>query len=136
MPGYVNSLATQLMKTVKPDITTQVATEEQTKERKAKFLSILDEATESFMDKLAKGSVSMNSLTDFEKIVKLTLLLSGEADSISGKSAQTETNTTVNSSVNPAIDNMADLLDVNDPDVQAVYDKIFNAYNDANDAVK
>jgi hypothetical protein len=134
VPGIVSSLATELKKTVKPSSDTKVATIEDTKARKNKFLNILDEATQIFSDKLGKGNIIIKDVADLEKLIKLTLLVSGEANNIVGSEATTETTeTTKLNAINTDIDSVADILDPNDPEVKAVFDKIFNKYNDAND---
>jgi len=133
MGNYVGSLATELKKTVKPLSGTKVASEEETKERKTKFLSILDKATDEFVARLEQGSIVISSMADLEKIIKLTLLASGEANNIVSESTETKESTSFDA-LNMNIDNIAQLLDSNDPDVKAVYDKLFNSYNDANDA--
>ena len=88
--GYIGSIATELKKTISPCKRTNVTTEEETAERKTKFLNILDKSTEAFLKKLESGEITINTTADFERIVKLTLLLSGEADSIKGKEENTE----------------------------------------------
>lgn len=132
MANLVGSMATELKKTVKPLNATRVASDEETKERKTAFLDILDKATKEFASKLDKGSIVIKDMADLEKIVKLTLLVSGEANNITAAES-TETTETKFDALNTNIDNVADLLDPNDPEVKAVFDKLFNKYNDAND---
>lgn len=135
--GYIGSIATELKKTISPCKRTNVTTEEETAERKTKFLNILDKSTEAFFKKLESGEITINTTADFERIVKLTLLLSGEADSIKGKEENTEqTQSTVFSSLNPENNDITKVLNSDDPNVKAVYDIIFKKYNDANDLVK
>lgn len=134
--GYIGSIATELKKTVGTSNNTQVATVEETKVRKSRFLNILDKATTTFLKKLEAGEISINNTADLERLVKLTLLLSGEADSIKGKESSTEETTSVTAeALNPDITDIKDVLDINNPNVKAIYDSIFNKYNDANDSI-
>lgn len=134
--GYIGSIATELKKTVSISKGTQVATEEETKIRKNRFLSILDKATATFLKKLEAGEISINNTADLERLVKLTLLLSGEADSIKGKEGTIEETTNASTeALNSKITDIQDLLDMNNPNVKAIYDDIFNKYNDANDSI-
>ena len=133
--GYIGSVALELKKNVGTQKGTQVATEEETKARKSRFLSILDKATATFLKKLEAGEISISTTADLERLVKLTLLLSGEADSIKGKEGTSEgiSGSLSVGALNPEIDEIKDLLNMDDDNVKAIYDQIFNKYNDAND---
>lgn len=134
MANYVGSMAAELKKTItKPLMDTKVATEEETKERKARFLNILDKSATEFLSKLDKGKIVINSTADLERIIKLTLLVSGEANSIVGKEGM-ETKETQNlDALNVNIEDISELLDKDDPEIKAVFDKLFYKYNDEND---
>ena len=92
---------------------------------------MLDQAADKFIDNLNKGNVELDSTLDLERIVKLTLILSGEADSITGS---TGTETTTNMAANElSMSKIEEILDLNDPEVKAMYDKIYSGYNQIND---
>jgi hypothetical protein len=83
MAGYVGSMATQLRKTVKSS-NASASTPEESLARKSKLLGILDTAINQFLDNLEKGKISLTNTADLERLVKLTLLLQGEANNING----------------------------------------------------
>lgn len=111
---------------------TEVATEEDTVARKKKFLSILDKATNTFMDNLDNGTVQLNDTLALERLIKLSLLVSGEPDSITGKSGK-EISTEIDSGDEMSIEMLEKLLTLEDPEVKSVYDKLFNNYNKQNE---
>ena len=101
--------------------------------KKQKYLAVLDQAADKFIENLNKGNVELDSTLDLERIVKLTLILSGEADSITGS---TGTETTTNMAANElSMSKIEEILDLNDPEVKAMYDKIYSGYNQINDGV-
>lgn len=118
----VSSVSSQLKKYVS---TTQVVTPEEVKESKKNMLSTVNRALELFNKNLIDGKVEMTSSIDLDRLVKLNLLLSGEADSISGNPINVEEHLD---------DNVLDgMLDENDPTVKELYGKIFTQFNQIND---
>ena len=70
----------------------------------------------------------MDSSLDLERLVKCSLVLSGEADHITGTPAgQTE-----QIQINDA-SKIAEILDENDPMVQTLFKKLYVGYNKLND---
>jgi hypothetical protein len=108
----------------------QVATLEETKARKKKFLDTLDAISDKFQENVQTGKVQLTSMADFEKAVKLMLLLSGEADSISGKTSETEVNA---ETMKLSISKIEEILQEDDPEVIAMYNRIYDKYNELND---
>lgn len=108
----------------------QVATLEETKARKKKFLNTLDAISDKFQENVQTGKVQLTSMADFEKAVKLMLLLSGEADSISGKTSETEVNA---ETMKLSISKIEEILQEDDPEVIAMYNRIYDKYNELND---
>ena len=129
----VGSIATQLKKTVTSSTSTQVATPEETAQRKSKLLGILDKSADVFLEALNNGTAEIKTSADFERIVKLTLLLSCEADSIQGKAPtiEEETQTNINSEI--SMSKVEEILDPTDPEVRAVFNKLYKGYNELND---
>lgn len=105
------------------------ATEDETKERKKKFLNILDMATDKFMKNLEDGKVPIDSTLDLERIVKMVLVISGEADSIQGSTGTTQTET-----ARISMSKIDEILNPEDPAVQAMFKQIYDGYNSLNDA--
>ena len=130
----VSSVSTQLKKTI-PINDTQVVSVEELKDKKQKLLNIIDTATDQFIQNLADKKVELTSSLDLERLVKLTLLLSGEAESITGSSVhQAEVSTSVG--VNNAEISMSkinEILNLDDPEVKSMFDKIYEGYNQLND---
>lgn len=127
----VTSVSTKLRKTIKPD--TQVVTPEEVKEKKKDLLSVVNDGVELFKKNLAEGKVDMSTSLDLERLVKLTLLLSGEADSVTGKpygESDQETSITAQSI---SMSKIEEILDLNDPEVKSMYEKISKGYNELND---
>lgn len=138
MPGdkrqpIVNSVASQLKRTVKPISDTNPATPEQTKKRKQKLLDILDKSADEFLNALSKGEAELRTSADLERIVKLTLLLSGEADTIQGNSAMEETVNDTKLMAELSMSKVEDILNPDDPAVKEIYNKLFEGYNSIND---
>ena len=125
----ITSVSSKLRKTIKP-VGTKPATDEETLVRKKGFLEILDIACDDFNKKLKKGEVKLNSTIDLERLVKLTLLVSGEAESIKGQSS-TEEQDSVSDSLTVA--NIERVLKPDDPLVKSIYDRLLEGYNTAND---
>ena len=118
----VSSVSSQLKKYVS---TTQVVTPEEVKESKKNMLSTVNRALELFNKNLIDGKVEMTSSLDLDRLIKLNLLLSGEADSIAGNPINVEEHLD---------DNVLDgMLDENDPTIKELYGKIFNQFNQLND---
>ena len=124
--AMISSVSSILKKTLNP---TQVSSPEETKKRKRKMLGIVDSALNNFQKNLEEGRVVLDSSLDLERLVKCALVLSGEPDSITGKSAnQTEEHQFVDAS------KINEILDENDPMVQSLFDKLYKGYNNINDS--
>lgn len=127
----VTSISTKLRKTIRPD--TQVVSPDEIKAKKKDLLSVVDSGIELFKKNLTEGKVDMSTSLDLERLVKLTLLLSGEADSVTGKpygEADQETSITAQSI---SMSKIEEILDLNDPEVKSMYEKISKGYNELND---
>lgn len=110
-----------------------VATPGDTKQRKEKFLKILDKATEKFLKNLEDDVVDLTSTLDLERIVKMVLVLSGEADSITGQPNGSTTSVTTEAKL--SMSKIDEILKMDDPAVQAMFQQIYNGYNELNDAI-
>lgn len=111
---------------------TKVSTPEEIMNRKSTFLRILDKATEQFMQNLEENKIDLTTTLDLERLVKVTLLVSGEADSISGKSGKETVQEFESSSALP-IEKIDQILNLDDPSVKEMYNKLFESYNKMND---
>lgn len=109
---------------------TQVATPEETQKRKRGFLDTIDMIASKFQNDIQADKVRITSVADFEKLVKLALLLSGEADSISGKAAETEV---ASETMRLSMSKIEEILKEDDPEVIAMYNKLYEKYNELND---
>ena len=130
----VSSVSTQLKKTV-PVGNTQVISPEELKDKKQKLLSVIDTATEQFIQNLADKKVELTSSLDLERLIKLTLLLSGEADSITGSSLhQAEVSTSIGvDNAEISMSRINEILNLDDPEVKSMFDKLYEGYNQLND---
>lgn len=127
----VTSVSTKLRKTIRPD--TQVVTPDEIKEKKKDLLSVVNDAVELFKKNLAEGKVDVSTSLDLERLVKLTLLLSGEADSVTGKPyGETDQETSITAQ-SISMSKIEEILDLNDPEVKSMYEKISKGYNELND---
>lgn len=129
----VSSMSTVLRKSIQSN--TQVVTPEEIKEKKLDWLGMVSDSLELFKKNLANGKVDMSSSLDLERLVKLGLLLSGEAETITGK-PNSEQEVTAVDSVQAAAANMSkidEILDSDDPDVQSLFKKLYEGYNQKND---
>lgn len=127
----VTSVSTKLRKTIRPD--TQVVTPDEIKEKKKDLLSVVNDAVELFKKNLAEGKVDVSTSLDLERLVKLTLLLSGEADSVTGKPyGETDQETSITAQ-SISMSKIEEILDLNDPEVKNMYEKISKGYNELND---
>lgn len=107
---------------------TQIVTPEEAKQRKFKMLDIVDTAVNQFAQNLADGKVKLDSSLDLERLVKLVLILSGEADSITGKPAHQSEEVELTD-----VSKISSILNEADPDVKAMFDKLYRGYNQLND---
>lgn len=114
----------------------QVSTPEETLTRKRKFLSILDKATEKIIENIDSGKMALDTSLDLDRVIKLSLLVSGEADSITGKSGRETTNELEIESKKLSMAKIESILDLEDPEVKAMYDKLYDSYNKLNDEVE
>lgn len=128
----VTSVSTTLKKTIQ---STQVVTPNEVKEKKKDMLSVIDKSLNIFKKNLEDGKVEMNTSLDLERIVKLTLLLSGEPDSVTGRPhGEQEQDTTVSAqSIGVSMSKVEKILNLDDPDVKTMFDKLYQGYNTAND---
>lgn len=129
----VSSMSTVLRKSIQSS--TQVVTPEQIKEKKLDWLGVVNDSLDLFKKNLIDGKVDMSSSLDLERLVKLGLLLSGEAETITGK-PNSEQEVTAVDSVQAASANMSkidEILDSDDPDVQRLFKKLYEGYNKKND---
>lgn len=111
---------TQIVKTI--------VQEEQTPEVEAQDESVKNlvmHSIENYATNLVNGRVKVTSVNDFEKLVKLYLLLNGRPDCRVGSAIGESEVTTIE-------DNLLD-LDVNDEDVINLYNKMFANMNEKND---
>lgn len=127
----VSSLSTFLRANMLNEDIEQVASKEETAKRKAKFLSVLDKTLQQFNTALESGLVQMNSIADLEKIVRLTLLVSGEAEAIVEGRKQDGTEVKVISVDEEEV--IRNMLNAENPDVAKVFEMILNRYNEFND---
>lgn len=127
----VTSVSTKLRKTIRPD--TQVVTPDEIKAKKKDLMGVVDSGIELFKKNLAEGKVDMSTSLDLERLVKLTLLLSGEADSVTGKPyGETDQETSITAQ-SISMSKIEEILDLNDPEVKSMYEKISKGYNELND---
>lgn len=108
--------------------TTQIITPEEAKQRKSKMLNIVDKAVDQFVQNLTDGKVKLDSSLDLERLVKLALILAGEADSITGKPAHQSEEVELRD-----VSKVSSILNEADPDVRAMFDKLYKGYNQLND---
>lgn len=128
----VTSVSSKLKKTVRQN-DTQVVSPEEVKEKKRNLLGIIDDSIEVFCKNLKKGKVSLNSSADLERLVKLTLLLSGEADSVTGKPYGEQEQETSITAQSISMSKIEEILNLDDPEVKSMYEKISQGYNKLND---
>lgn len=128
----VTSVSTTLKKTIH---TTQVVSPEEVREKKKDMLSVIDKSLSIFKKNLEDGKVEMNTSLDLERIVKLTLLLSGEADTVTGKphNEQEQDVTASTQVIGISMSKVEQILNLDDPEVKAMYEKLFQGYNESND---
>ena len=127
----VTSISTSLRKTIS---STQVITPEEVKEKKKDMMTVVDKSLNLFKRSLEEGKVEMNTSLDLERIVKLMLILSGEPDSVSGKPhGEQEQETTAVQSASVSMSKIDKILNIDDPEVKAMYEKLYQGYNSAND---
>lgn len=128
----VTSVSTTLRQTVQ---STQVVSKEEVKERKKDMLGVLDKTLEVFKKNLASGKVEINSAIDLERIIKLTLLLSGEPDSVTGKSSGEQEQETTITAEQQGISSFKidEVINMEDENVKELFDKLYKGMNEAND---
>lgn len=107
---------------------TQIVTPEEAKQRKSKMLDIVDVALDKFTQNLSKGKVKLDSSLDLERLVKLALILAGEADSITGKPANQSEQVELSD-----MSKVGDILNDADPEVRSLFEKLYHGYNRLND---
>ena len=128
----VTSVTSTLRKTVS---STQVVTPEEVMEKKKDVLGILDSALDIFKKNLNDGKVEMTSSLDLERVVKLMLLVSGEADNITGKphGEQEQDVTATVQAAGLSMSKVESILNIDDPEVKSMFDKLYEGYNTEND---
>lgn len=107
---------------------TQIVTPEQAMQNKSRMLNIVNAALDRFTNNLSEGKVRLDSSLDLERLVKLVLILSGEADSITGKPAHQSEQVEITD-----LSKTGQILDDNDPAVKAMFEKLYRGYNNLND---
>lgn len=129
----VTSISTTLRKTIQSP--TQVVSPEEVKEKKKDLLGVIDQSLNIFKKNLEDGKVDMSTSLDLERLAKLMLLLSGEADSVMDRpqGEQVQDTTTTLQSIGVSMSKVDSILDLSDPTVKAMYDKLYSGYNTAND---
>lgn len=127
----VTSAVTRLRRNVLP---TQVVSPEEVMESKRTALDLVYLGLDQFKANLEQGRVSFTTSSDLERLIKLMLTLSGEADTIQGRPhGELEEEATLES-IAVATSKAEDILSLDDPEVAAIYDKLYDGYNEANDA--
>ena len=121
----VTNVASSLKKALN---STAVSTPEETRDRKKKALSIVDTALEQFQQNLQAGVVQLDSSLDLERLVRCFMVLSGESDAHGNTVEDPEQPT---QSVDTS--KIAEILNEDDPMVQALFEKLYNGYNELND---
>lgn len=129
----VSSVTARIRNTTYDSSSTVVATPEETCKRKKSFLNILDKATEKIMESIESGKMTFDSTLDLDRVIKLSLLVSGEADSITGKSGKETTQEMDIEARKLSMSKIESILDLEDPEVKAMYDKLYDSYNKLND---
>lgn len=129
----VTSISTTLRKTIQSP--TQVMSTEEVKEKKKDLLGVIDQSLNIFKKNLEDGKVDMSTSLDLERLTKLMLLLSGEADSVMGRphGEQVVDTTASLQSIGVSMSKVESILDLSDPTVKAMYEKLYSGYNTAND---
>ena len=129
----VTSISTTLRKTIQSP--TQVMSTEEVKEKKKDLLGVIDQSLNIFKKNLEDGKVDMSTSLDLERLTKLMLLLSGEADSVMGRphGEQVVDTTASLQSIGVSMSKVESILDLSDPTVKAMYEKLYSGYNAAND---
>lgn len=128
----VTSVSATLKKTTRQN-DTQVVSPEEVKAKKKDLLNIVNASVEVFKKNLQDGKVTINTSLDLERLVKLTLLLSGEADSVAGKPYGEQEQETSIVSQNISMSKIEEILNLDDPDVKNMYEKLSQGYNKLND---
>lgn len=131
--ALVSSVSARIRNTTYEGTKNVVATKEETIERKKVFLDVLDKSMEKIIDNLNNGKMTLDTSLDLDRIIKLSLLVSGEADSITAKSGSETVNEASLENHRLSIEKVEEILDDNDPDVKAMFDKLYAQYNELND---
>jgi len=129
----VTSYLQEFRRSVTPNIIVnpEVTTKEELDGRKKKLLGILDKASDEFLLRLESGRVNMDKMEDLEKIARLVLLLSGEAETRTGKEG--ESLETEKSMAMRIMSKAEEILDNDDPVVIELYKKLYEGYTEIND---
>lgn len=128
----VTSVSTRLRETIN-QVDTQAVTPDEIKTKKRNMLNIVDQSLNLYLKNLKTGKVDMSTSTDLERLVKLTLLLSGQADSVTGRPYGEQDQETVTTTSDLSISKIEEILNLDDPEVKSMFDKISEGYNKAND---
>ena len=129
-PPLVTSVSSTIKRTISHS--NQVITPEEVVKKKKDMLNVLDDALTNFKNNLSNGNVNMTTSMDLERLVKLTLLVSGEAESITGK-PNGETEETTTQAIGLSTSKVESILDLGDPEVKSMFDKLYKGYNEEND---
>ena len=129
----VSSISAKIKSTVYESTATEVTTPEETVARKKKFLSILDKAIEKIAENIESGKMELDSSLDLDRVIRLSLLVSGEADNITGKAGKETTQETEIEAKKLSMSKIEQILNLDDPEVKSMYDKLYESYNKLND---
>lgn len=110
-----------------------VTSKEDTCRRKRGFLEMLDEIGIQVAKQIKDGKIELTNTMDIERLIKLTLLVSGEADTIKGKVGSSESEIGVDTSAKLSMSQVESILSLEDPEVVAMYEKLYKGYNELND---
>lgn len=130
--NFVSSLAQNLsanLSYTKYNNGVQVNSQEDVKTQKQAFLSIVQSATSKFSDNLQAGNVELTSTLDLERLVKMFLVLSGEASDIQGH----VDSATGNIEQKTAMSRIEEIIGDDDPAVLELFSKLYEGYNQLND---
>lgn len=129
----VHSVTAELKRTFEGATGVKAAETDETVQRKKKALQITDAAMEKILAGIQNGSIQLTTSSDIERVLKMMMLLSGEPDSITGSTGGTETVTDTRLVAESSMSRIREILSGDDPNVKALYQKLFDGYNALND---
>lgn len=129
----VSSVSARIRATTFSATDSEVTTPEDTVKRKKNFLSILDKAAEKIAENIENGKMTLDSSLDLDRIIRLSLLVSGEADNITGKVGKEVVEEQEIEAKKISMAKIEQILTLDDPEVKQMYDKLYESYNKLND---